>query len=286
MPTPERPLPSQLRGISDPAKKVRPVDWTPPEARRSEPEKSSVTAVGISPRPAAPTSPQQDRKDEDRGVPQKNGRSGENEQKSPAEPPAAPAETALARPIYTLASEDERPRPQPIHLPPDEYVHNETAPDATFAQVVEVVADPEEEWSADLGHSDHFLRGELCVQVRRADNTVLAVFSRGYALAVRPDIAAMDEAARTAHRDGLSRRPSGGIGTRYPTDENELLRWLQAAGFRVNKRGKVHGKITHPDAPGLVLPWASSPSDVRHTRHVLTQVRRVFGIDLRRGSES
>ncbi|MGQ4517796.1 hypothetical protein ACUH96_05315 [Dermabacteraceae bacterium P13077] len=279
MPTPERPLPSQLKGLSDPAKKVRPVDWTPPKPPKPAPVKPAPLKASPEATSAQASGPHTEAR--------KNGAEArENGAKIPEGAPPPPSETALARPIYTLASEDERPRPQPIHLPQDEYVHNETAPDATFAQVVEVVADPEEEWSADLGHSDHFLRGELCVQVRRADNTVLAVFSRGYALAVRPDIAAMDEAARTAHRDGLSRRPSGGIGTRYPTDENELLRWLQAAGFRVNKRGKVHGKITHPDAPGLVLPWASSPSDVRHTRHVLTQVRRVFGIDLRRGSES
>ncbi|MGQ4538390.1 hypothetical protein ACUH94_07630 [Dermabacteraceae bacterium P7074] len=109
-------------------------------------------------------------------------------------------------------------------------MHNETAPDATFAQVVEVVADPEEEWSANLGHSNHFLRGELWVQVRRADNTVLAVFSRGYALAVWPDIAAMDEAARTAHRDGLSRRPSGAS---RPLPDGRKRTIALAAGRRI-----------------------------------------------------
>ena len=55
---------------------------------------------------------------------------------------------------------------------------------------------------------------------------------------------------------------------------------MEAAGFVVTP-GATHGRVTHPEHPGLVLPFASTPSDRRFTRHAVAQIRRVFGIDLR-----
>ena len=76
-------------------------------------------------------------------------------------------------------------------------------------------------------------------------------------------------------------RASGKQGTRYPTTQRDLLERLRAAGFEVTTSGPTHGKITHPEHPGRFLPFASTPSTSRHGRHMVTAVRRVFGIDLR-----
>ena len=56
---------------------------------------------------------------------------------------------------------------------------------------------------------------------------------------------------------------------------------MRAAGF-VIVPGSTHYRVSHPDHPGLFVPLASTPSDRRYTRHAVTQIRRVFGIDLRR----
>ena len=145
-------------------------------------------------------------------------------------------------------------------------------------RIVQTVADPQDAWTADAGASDHFLREEVVVQVRRADNAVIGLFSARYALSVRPEEyePALDIAEQAA---GPSAR--GGQGTRHPTSRRELLRRMEAAGFVVTP-GATHGRVSHPDHPGLVLPFASTPSDRRFTRHAVTQIRRVFGIDLRR----
>lgn len=148
----------------------------------------------------------------------------------------------------------------------------------TTEQVVHTVADPEDAWTADAGASDHFLRGDLTVQVRRADNTVIGVFSSRYALSVRPEDyePALDIAEASAGPSARGRR-----GTRHPTTRRELLERMQQAGFVVTP-GATHGRVSHPEHPGLFVPLASTPSDRRFTRHAVAQIRRVFGIDLRR----
>ena len=140
------------------------------------------------------------------------------------------------------------------------------------------MADPDDSWSADAGTSDHFQHGQLTVQVRRADNAVIGAFATAYALAVRPEKyeRSLDAAIEAA---GPSTR--GGRGTRHPTTRRELLQRLREAGF-VIEHGSTHGRVSHPAHPGLFVPLASTPSDVRYTRHAVAQVRRVFGIDLRR----
>jgi hypothetical protein len=180
---------------------------------------------------------------------------------------SAPPEDA----VHTLAPEDPRPALRPLRIDPDLIrTVGPGMPDAE--QIVLTVAEPTEIWSADADVSDHYLRGDLVIQVRRADNTVIGAFTAGYALAVRPEAVRPDTTGRSVR---------GGRGTRHPTTRAELLDRLHEAGF-VIRTGSTHGRITHPDHPGLFVPLASTPSDVRFTRHAVTQVRRVFGIDLRR----
>ncbi|WP_245193215.1 hypothetical protein [Kocuria sp. JC486] len=157
---------------------------------------------------------------------------------------------------------------------PDDSVHVVGAWDATLADLQKVVEDPEDSWSADLGRTDHFLRGELCVQIRRSDAQIVGIYRAGWALARRPDQPLPEE-------PGSGRSASGGRGTRYPTNQRELLTRLRAAGFVVVTSGPTHGKITHPDHPGRFLPYSSTPSGQRYGRHVVTAVKRVFDIDLR-----
>lgn len=179
--------------------------------------------------------------------------------------------------VHSLSADDPRPLPRPLRIA-DEEIRSVGVSGLRTEQIVQTVADPQDAWTADAGTSDHFLRGEVVVQVRRADNAVIGLFSTRYALSVRPaeyepalDIA--DEAAGPSAR--------GGQGTRHPTSRRELLRRMEAAGFVVTP-GATHGRVSHPDHPGLVLPFASTPSDRRFTRHAVAQIRRVFGIDLRR----
>ncbi|MGO2754416.1 MAG: type II toxin-antitoxin system HicA family toxin [Brachybacterium alimentarium] len=187
----------------------------------------------------------------------------------PSAPPAAA--------VHSLAPEDPRPRPRPLRVDGDD-IRAVGVEDLRTSRIVEVVADPEDAWTADAGASDHFLRGGLVVQVRRADNAVIGVFSSRYALSVRPEDY---EPALDIAEDAAGPSARGGRGTRHPTSRRELLRRMESAGFVVTP-GSTHGRVTHPDHPGLVVPFASTPSDRRFTRHAVAQIRRVFGIDLRR----
>ena len=258
--SPRRPTPKALAGRQDPALKVTPVDYRAvprPLAEGSDDHGNDSGDAQPSDR-LPPTRPR--------------GRPRTVELPRPA--PAAPADA-----VHTLDAEDPRPRPRPrpLRLDAEEFriVGLERVIDE---QVVHAVADPEDAWTADAGSSDHFLRGELVVQVRRADNAVVGVFSARYALSVRPDDyqPALDIAEAAA---GPGAR--GGRGTRHPTTRRELLRRMEEAGFVVTA-GSTHGRVSHPDHPGLSVPFASTPSDRRFTRHAVAQIRRVFGIDLRR----
>ncbi|MFC0672471.1 hypothetical protein [Brachybacterium hainanense] len=197
-----------------------------------------------------------------------------------AEPPSASLPRRRARTL-------ELPRPQAPEQPgyadrPLRIVEDDLrvvgAEEATQEQIVLAVADPEDAWTADAGVSDHFQRGDLTVQVRRLDNAVIGVFATRYALSVRPE-----EFERTPETAMLAAGPSArrGLGTRHPTTRRELLARMEEAGF-VIAPGSTHGRVSHPEHPGLFVPMASTPSDVRFTRHAVAQIRRVFGIDLRR----
>ncbi|MFC7455621.1 type II toxin-antitoxin system HicA family toxin [Brachybacterium sp. GCM10030267] len=246
-PTPKAPTPKALRGLKDPARTVRPVDYTATGRRDPEPRRD----------PAPRRAPE----------PRRRSRTIEPPRQAPTPPDA----------VHTLRAEDPRPLPRPLRIA-EEDIRSVGIRDITTERIVHVVADPEDAWTADAGTSDHFLRGDLVVQVRRADNAVIGVFSARYALSVRPEDyePALDIAEEAA---GPGAR--GGKGTRHPTTRRELLRRMEAAGFVVTP-GAGHGRVSHPDHPGLFVPFASTPSDRRFTRHAVAQIRRVFGIDLRR----
>ncbi|RUP86524.1 hypothetical protein [Dermabacter sp. HSID17554] len=180
--------------------------------------------------------------------------------------------------VVTLNPTDPRPFTRPLTVREEEV---RTVSGASFARIthdiiVLTVADPEDAWTSDNGASDHFQRGDWTVQVRRSDNHVIGAFPTAYALAVRPeDVDSFDPADFA----GPSNRKKKG--TRHPGDRAALKRRLEEHGFVVTTSGATHGKITHPDLPGLFTPWASTPSDRRHPQLVTAQVKRIFGIDIR-----
>lgn len=267
-PTTPRPTPGRLAGTTDPARRVRPVDWT---ATGAAPAASDEAASGGA--DAAET--RQDRRPAegpgDR-LPRRRPRTLELPRPLPAPPAAA---------LHTLGPDDERDAPRPLRIEEAAIrLVGNGIDDLARDDLVEAVADPEDAWTSDNGVSDHFLRGRLVVQVRRADNLVIGAFARGYALAVRPEGARTldDLAERAAGAAGRSVRR--GPGTRVPTTRRELLDRLEREGFVVTP-GSGHGRVTHPEHPGLFVPMASTPSDVRFTRYAVSQIRRVFGVDLR-----
>lgn len=246
--------PAALRGLRDPARAVRPVNWTATGAAAPEEQTS----------PTQPTSPVQ------QAPRRRRARTIELPRPLPSPPEDA---------LHTLGPDDERDAPRPLRVE-EGAIRAVGVPDPVREALVEAVADPEDAWTSDNGVSDHFLRGALVVQVRRADNRVIGAFSRAYALAVRPDTARRldDLAERASGAAGRSARR--GAGTRVPTTRRELLDRLEQEGFIVTP-GSGHGRVTHPDHPGLFVPMASTPSDVRFTRYAVSQLRRVFGVDLR-----
>lgn len=236
------PSPRDLARFSDPAARVTAVDYTRTGAVRTPPSTPAAA------RPERFTL-----------VPQQA---------------PAPAHAAL-----TIDASDPRPHSRPLQIVDHEVrtVSGASLAALTHELIVSTVADPEDMWSADGGASDHFRRGAWTVQVRRADNHVIGVFPSAYAEAVRP--AGSMQGTETGTGAGPSVRR--GRGTRHPADVRALKKRLEEHGFHVSSSGATHGKITHPDYPGLFTPWASSPSDRRHPQLVTAQVKRVFGIDIR-----
>ncbi|WP_193106574.1 type II toxin-antitoxin system HicA family toxin [Brachybacterium sp. FME24] len=261
------PTPKSLTGLTDPARAVRPVDWAATGRRapgsstgEAAPAAPAASAAADAPEPAGHGSPSD-------VLPHRRPRAPEPPRSLSVPPPDA---------VHTIASEDPRPLPRPLQVV-DEQIRTVGVTGLTTAKIVRVVADPEDAWTADAGSSDHFLRGGIVVQVRRADNSVIGAFSTRYALSVRPEDY---EPALDIAEDAAGPSARGGKGTRHPTTRRELLRRMESAGFVVTP-GSTHGRVTHPDHPGLVVPFASTPSDRRFTRHAVAQIRRVFGIDLR-----
>ncbi len=181
--------------------------------------------------------------------------------------------------VVSLNPTDIRPFTRPLRVYEEEIrlLSGTTLARITHDAIVLAVADPEESWTADNGASDHFLRGAWTVQVRRADNHVIAVLPSAYALSVRPQ--EYVPGAADEPRGRSTRRKQG---TRHPASVKELRERLERHGFRVSSSGATHGKVTHPEFPGLFTPWASTPSDRRHPQLVTAQVKRVFGIDIRK----
>ena len=258
---PPRPTPQVMGGSIDPARRVRPVDWSAGGRRpAAEPAAGSGDAARQGGGDAAGSPSAR--------LPRRRARTVELPRPVPAPPTDA---------VHSLSAEDPRPLPRPLRIA-DEEIRSVGVGGLRTEQIVQTVADPQDAWTADAGTSDHFRRGDLVIQVRRADNAVVGAFSARYALSVRPDDhqPALDIADADA---GAGAR--GGRGIRHPTTRRELLQRMQEAGFVVTP-GATHGRVSHPDNPGLFVPFASTPSDRRFTRHAVAQIRRVFGIDLRR----
>ncbi len=190
-------------------------------------------------------------------------------------PPPTPAP---ADAVVTINPDDPRPYTRPLRINDEEVrtVSGASLAHITHDAIVLTIAEPDEVWTGDAGTSDHYCRGPWTVQVRRAGNHVIGAFPSRYALAVRPDDADPVDPAELAGKSNRKKR-----GTRHPGDVRALKKRLEDHGFVVSSSGATHGKVTHPDFPGLFTPWASTPSDRRHPQMVTAQVKRVFGIDIR-----
>jgi len=144
---PPRPTPRALRGSVDPAQRVRPVDWSAAGRRPGAPERAAQAGTGATPSDRLP-----------------------RRRAQTLEPPRAlPAPPAQA--VHTLDADDPRPLPRPLRIL-DAEIRAVGVAGLPTERIVQTVADPDDAWTADAGTSDHFLRGDLVVQVRRADNAV------------------------------------------------------------------------------------------------------------------
>ncbi|WP_058235119.1 hypothetical protein [Devriesea agamarum] len=143
----------------------------------------------------------------------------------------------------------------------------------TLDQVVEAACEPDEEWLSDRGSADYRLKGDVCAVVAHDTGSILSVYSRSRAL--------RDQArAESTGVQVVRRSYSGGPGNRYPTTNSDLIARLRRAGFDVSW-GKGHPKVTHPDHPGESMPFPLTPSDARGMRNTVTDLNRIFGVDLR-----
>jgi hypothetical protein len=59
--------------------------------------------------------------------------------------------------------------------------------------------------------------------------------------------------------------------------ESALLRDLRRNGVTLTQARSGHFKVTHSDAPGVLVVLAASPSDHRSVKNALAQLRRSFG---------
>lgn len=286
-----RPTPRALGGRRDPATRVRPVDYTavPRRAAQGTPDNAATGSGSASANTPGATEAGADTPGATATAERAEGPSARlpnRPRPGPRPEPRARARTVeLPRPapsppaaaVHTLDASDPRPVRRPLQVR-EELIRTIGPTVLELEQIVLTVADPADAWTADAGTSDHFLRGDLVVQVRRADNAVIGVFPTRYALAVRPT---EYEPALDVAEDAAGPSARGGRGTRHPTTRRELMARMQQAGF-VIAPGSTHQRVSHPEHPGLFVPLASTPSDRRYTRHAVTQIRRVFGIDLRR----
>lgn len=272
--SPTSPSPALMAGRRDPALSVRPVDYTQATRdharRRAQNQRATddfVTDSAVD-RPTTSSAI-------DRGVSAQDRAALAGHIMEALRTNTNQALTAPGS-LYSVVSGQPVPTGDALELsPPRGPVEVVGAWGATLHDLQRCIEDPDDTWSTDLGASDYFLRGDLCVRIRRSDAQIMGIYHAGWALARRPDRPLPEE-------PGSGRSASRGQGTRYPTSQPELVKRLRAAGFIVTTSGPTHGKITHPDHPGRFLPYSSTPSGQRYGRHVVTAVKRVFGIDLRK----
>lgn len=80
------------------------------------------------------------------------------------------------------------------------------------------------------------------------------------------------------------RRASGHKADRrrpVPTSVSDFIERLKEHGFEVDDTRR-HYNITHPDKPGASAPLPRSPSDHRWADNMVTQIKQVFDIDVRK----
>ena len=252
-PPPSSPSPTQLAKFADPKTRVRPVQYS----------------ASAAPKAAVPTTTAPDSVARTENTPRFRP------QRIHFVPRATPAPVDA---VLTINPASPRPFSRPLHIDEDEIrtVDARTLACLTRELIIMTVAAPQDAWSSDDGASDHYLRQSWVVQVRRKDNHVIGVFPAAYALAVRPSDVEHDTMRDTSGRSNRKKQ-----GTRHPASIPELKKRLDMHGFVVSRSGSTHGRITHPEFPGLFTPWASTPSDRRYPQLVTSQVKRVFGIDIR-----
>ena len=218
-----RPSPAVMRGRKDPALDVRPVDytsWRPSERQgdadavgdASEPRAGAAADGAPKPGPgprtvatttAVPTPPRELTVDPQLAEFVRLLRAG-------ITPDTAAPEGAF----YTVDSD--QPGAPALEVPADGVVVQGVW-DVSESALHAVVADPEDTWTADLGRTDYYVRGRLCVQVTRAEHRVVGIYRSGWAIARRPDETWADTPDSLEHtgakpggqRHPLSHQPQG-----------------------------------------------------------------------------
>lgn len=105
-------------------------------------------------------------------------------------------------------------------------------------------------------------------------------------LSVSPDDGKQEGGAASASKDvAVDRRRSSGhkADRRRPVPNTvpDFLDRLKEYGFEVDD-SRRHYNITHPDKPGASAPLPRSPSDHRWAGNMVTQIKQVFDIDVRK----
>ena len=154
----------------------------------------------------------------------------------------------------------------------------------SFGQVLEIVEKPEG-IEAGLNGATVYRSAEYRVVVGE-DDVVLAVYpvnpQNPHEQRSRPS-APERERVEEERTPTPPQTPGNTADLRLPVPDTreELLALLHSHGFELTEEGR-HQKIVHPNHPGLVLATPTTPSDRRWVRNQLRDVRKVFGVDLRK----
>lgn len=140
----------------------------------------------------------------------------------------------------------------------------------TATDLALAVLEPEQRWPGHNNHSEVHLRGRVAVVVDDS-GVVVAMSDREHALRMR-----------TRPRDGAVRRINGGSGSGFPCDTADLLKMARAAGIEVVST-RDHYVLRHPSSTEQVVA-ARTPSDRHAIPNTVMEIKRRFGISLRKGT--
>lgn len=140
------------------------------------------------------------------------------------------------------------------------------------ARILRIWDDPADEWVAAsrTGTAIVVTDEEIGVTVGLDHQTILSVTTRERALRSKPP--------EPGRQPGIP-RGHGGIGTRYPTTQRELLQRARAAGADVQDLSGGHIRVTKD---GRSYTIAATGSDYRGLMNGAKGIERELGIDLRR----